>query len=71
MDYEGRTVDLVASFLNDEYRAFPVGLHDDMFDAISRIWDVETVWPKSSVAPKDERYARGRVRVRPASYMAA
>ena len=69
VDYEGRHIDLVQSFLNEEYRPFPVALHDDMFDAISRIWDINTVWPKSVVP--DDRYAKQRTRRRPASYMAA
>jgi predicted phage terminase large subunit-like protein len=70
VDYEGKHVDLVVSFLNDEYRPFPVALHDDMFDAISRIWDVTTIWPKSTVQ-KEDRYARSRVRPRAKSFMAA
>jgi predicted phage terminase large subunit-like protein len=38
-DYEGRTVDLTRAFLNDEYLAFPVSVHDDMLDALSRFLD--------------------------------
>jgi predicted phage terminase large subunit-like protein len=40
-DYEGRTVDLTQAFLNDEYKAFPVSVHDDMLDALSRFLDEE------------------------------
>ncbi len=71
VDYEGRQVDLVQSFLNDEYRPFPVAIHDDLFDAISRIQDPEIalVWPKPVV--REDRYARAKVRVRPASSWAA
>lgn len=71
VDYEGRHVDLVQSFLNDEYRSFPVALHDDMFDTISRIVDpaMPAVWPKE--APAEDRYARGRNRARRGSWMAA
>ena len=35
-NYEGRTVDLVQAFVNDEFKAFPVSAHDDMLDALSR-----------------------------------
>jgi predicted phage terminase large subunit-like protein len=69
VDYEGRHVDLVQAFLNDEYRPFPVGLHDDLFDAMSRIWDIATIWPKPVVA--EDRYVRPRHRPQPRSYMAA
>lgn len=69
VDYEGKHVDLVQAFLNEEYRPFPVALHDDMFDAIARIWDVATVWPKPAVA--EDRYARARVRPRAQSAWAA
>lgn len=69
VDYEGKHVDLVQAFLNNEYRPFPVGLHDDMFDSISRIWDIPTIWPKP-VVPSD-RYAKAKVRRRATSYMAA
>lgn len=71
VDYEGRHVDLVAAFVNEEYRDFPVAQHDDFFDALSRIMDPElgAVWPKPAI-PED-RYARAKPRRRPASYMAA
>ena len=72
IDYEGRHVDLVSSFLDGEYRPFPVGLHDDLFDAISRVLDEEliTIWPKAAPGPED-RYARRRKRFRPHSAWAA
>lgn len=74
VDYEGKRVDLVQSFLNDEYRAFPVGVHDDLFDAISRICDADLgiVWPKVRTMVED-RYAapRRRTRGRQISWMAA
>ena len=69
VDYEGKWHDLVQTFLNDEYRAFPVPVHDDMLDACSRIFDIQTIWPKSHV--KEERYARHRERFRAISWQAA
>jgi phage terminase large subunit-like protein len=71
IDYEGRHVDLVPTFINDEYKPFPVALHDDMFDMISRICDADmnVIWPKGAV--EVDRYARSRVRPRAASAWAA
>jgi phage terminase large subunit-like protein len=39
VDYQGLGVDLVQSFINDEYLAFPYMVHDDMLDCLSRIMD--------------------------------
>jgi phage terminase large subunit-like protein len=48
LDHEGKTRDFVAEFINDEYEAFPVGLHDDMFDCMARIKDIGAVFPKKT-----------------------
>lgn len=47
-DYQKQTIDLVRSFIEEEYAAFPVGLHDDMLDSLSRIAepDLRLTWPK-------------------------
>lgn len=47
-DWQKYTVDLVHSFIEEEYFPFPVGLHDDMLDSLSRICepDLKLVWPK-------------------------
>jgi phage terminase large subunit-like protein len=66
-DYEGRVVDLVQSFVDEEYKPFPVGLHDDMLDAISRIQDPEMflTWPHEAAQRKViDRYALPRHRNR-------
>lgn len=46
-DYEGKLVDLVQSFINEEYTPFPVGQHDDMLDALARFLepDLPIAWP--------------------------
>ena len=46
--WEKVTVDLVHAFIEDEYMAFPVGLHDDALDALARIAEPELalIWPK-------------------------
>lgn len=47
-DYENKKVDLVTSFIDEEFKSFPVASHDDMLDAMSRIKDeaMEVVWPR-------------------------
>ncbi len=35
----GKTVDLTKVFIEEEYKTFPVGTHDDMLDALARILD--------------------------------
>ena len=39
VDSEGNTRDYVQEFINDEYSAFPVPVHDDMLDCKARIVD--------------------------------
>jgi predicted phage terminase large subunit-like protein len=47
-DYQKTSVNLVHSFIEEEYMAFPVSIHDDMLDALSRIVepDLRLIWPK-------------------------
>lgn len=37
--HEGKVVDLTKVFIEEEYKTFPVGAHDDMLDALARILD--------------------------------
>mgnify|MGYP003132985637 CR=1 FL=1 len=61
-DWQGRTVDVVRQFINEEYKAFPLGGHDDGLDSLSRICDevvkqaVEGAIP-SVPSPQQEREA--------------
>lgn len=59
-NYEGKTEDLIDVFINNEYLAFPVPLHDDMLDALARILDedLHVVWPQPD-GPED-RYKKKR-----------
>lgn len=41
-NWEGRNVNMVEDFINNEYSVFPYGKHDDGLDAQSRIADLET-----------------------------
>ena len=39
-NWENKRYDLVQAFIEDEYLAFPVCSHDDMLDALSRLFDL-------------------------------
>jgi predicted phage terminase large subunit-like protein len=55
--YDKSTVNLVEVLIEEEMMGFPVSLHDDLLDAISRIFDTNMVWPRSVVQEeKPERY---------------
>ncbi len=56
-DYQKVPRDLVYSFVEEEYCAFPVGLHDDMLDSQARIAepDLRLVWPESQPVKRDHR----------------
>jgi len=47
-DWQKVPVDLVQAFIEEEYLAFPVGLHDDLLDALARIAepDLKLIWPQ-------------------------
>ncbi len=59
-DYEGIVRDLTDVFVEEEYKPFPVGIHDDMLDAMARILDegMNLVWPEVYEDEKEDRYAR-------------
>jgi phage terminase large subunit-like protein len=50
--YDKTTVNLIDVFVEEEFAAFPVSVHDDMLDMLSRIEDeaLNTVWPLSDEA---------------------
>ena len=59
-DYEGIARDMVSTFIDDEFLAFPVAVHDDMLDSQARLLepDLPLVWPKGEkTSPPRERYA--------------
>ena len=41
VNYEGVQYDLIETFIEDEYKAFPVALHDDSMDCMARITDTD------------------------------
>lgn len=62
--HDNRTVDLVLTLVEEEMMPWPVPVHDDLLDAISRIEDVPLAWPKGAEdpQPKRDRYRDDRPR---------
>jgi len=58
-DYEGVLRDLVRDFIEEEYAAFPVPVHDDMLDGLARIAepDLPLSWPAKAETNYTERQA--------------
>ena len=56
-DWQKTVVDLVHSFVEEEFYPFPVGLHEDMLDAMARICepDMKLVWPREEPVRAPER----------------
>lgn len=56
-DWQKVPVDLVQAFIEEEYMAFPVGLHDDMLDALARIAepDLPLIWPMEVKKKPEEK----------------
>lgn len=71
---DGRTLDLVELFREQEYKSFPVGMHPDMLDALSRITEPEYpfAFPSEMQQTPRGRYRRKQRRqARPYGWMAA
>lgn len=58
---DGKTYDMVKVFIEQEYMAFPVSVHDDLLDALSRIAEPEDIqnniklyWPKGHMGGHDD-----------------
>ena len=60
-NYEGKSEDLIEKFINEEYDPFPVAVHDDFLDMLSRILDddLEVIWPEA-LPEQIDRYALPR-----------
>lgn len=56
MSYEQLPYDPTTTFVDEEYRDFPVSLHDDAFDDLARILDPElcVVWPEAVAAEENK-----------------
>lgn len=71
VNQEGKRFDVVEKFLTEEYDLFPVALHDDGLDVISRIVDedLNATWPML-YEEKEESYVRRRGSNRGSSWAA-
>jgi predicted phage terminase large subunit-like protein len=47
-NYQNKVIDVIEEFIIQEYLTFPVGVHDDMLDALSRICDINIQYPNKS-----------------------
>ena len=67
MNYEGVPSDLVKEFVDQEFLAFPVAIHDDMLDALARVLDEELPlsWP---ISYDEDEYDDRRQPVRSTGY---
>ena len=63
-NYEGQSVNLTQAFIDEEFKPFPVAMHDDMLDAMARLLDdnlpVEFPAPTGPLMDEDEADERGR-----------
>lgn len=61
-DYQGIYHDLIDAYINEEYLAFPVPIHDDMLDCQSRIIDPElnALWPRLEHDDEHDRYSQSK-----------
>lgn len=55
-DYTKNTIDVVDAFIQQEYLTFPVGLHDDLLDALSRLCDINIQYPDDKTINYYELY---------------
>jgi len=53
-NYEGRAVDVVKTFVDEEYSSFPVVTHDDGLDCLARLLDenMPIMWPEPTAEEK-------------------
>lgn len=50
INHEGQTIDIVKTFISEEYLPFPVGEHDDMLDGLARKKDMNIQYPSPQPA---------------------
>jgi len=47
--WENKPVDVIEEFIEQEYKVFPVGVHDDALDSLSRICDISMKYPNKTI----------------------
>lgn len=71
-NYERKTEDLVRVLIEQEIMAWPVPVHDDLLDAMSRVFDLDFFpWPMSVVEKSSEPRRERYISKRTTSWMAA
>jgi len=55
--YDGKTTDIIHALVEEELLPWPVPPHDDMLDAISRVFDIDFPWPRPMERKPPERYS--------------
>lgn len=55
-DDKGDRVNLMRTLVDHELEPFPLGKHDDMLDAMSRIFDADLIWPTRRQAHQRYRF---------------
>lgn len=72
-NYEGKVQDLIDIYINEEYLAFPVPVHDDLLDCQARILDPDfnVIWPRAAYDEKPNDYGSSRHQRRRTSTWAA
>jgi len=58
--YDGKVMDLMQAMIEEELLAFPVPIHDDFIDMMSRIHDMDQVWPRQLQRKPKDRYGEPR-----------
>lgn len=71
-NYEGTVQDLTAIFVEEEFKTFPVPVHEDMFDAMARILDEKlgAAWPRITEKERSRRYQERPTRRRGSGWAA-
>jgi len=65
--HDGKTIDVIDAFIQEELLAFPVGQHDDLLDAIARVLDPDI---KHLLRfPESDMDRAQRISSRPTSYL--
>ena len=61
--HDNKTVDMVQVLIEEEMLPWPVPVHDDLLDAMSRIFDINLAWPKGGEQPRPrDKYAEKKER---------
>lgn len=55
-NYQGITFDVIDQFIHKELEAYPNGLHDDLLDALSMIFDMNIIFPGGTNYNYDRLY---------------